>query len=345
MKFGIQLGPMFPPGLTQSQILNGISRQATTAQASGFEGVVYSHHFLAGPDSRYLQPVPMLGFVSAQCPGMWVRTMMLMAFVHPVDVAEQTATLDVLSGGRALVTAVQGYRAEEWTSFGIDRKSRGDRTREAVQAVRILWSGERVSFQGRFYNFDDVTMCLPPIQKPGPHLSIAADTLRTVPHAAELGDSWSVSPRHGKQFLRAGMKVFRETCAQRKLGTKGLSMMRELCVGETRDEADRTMAAVFEESYKRIFEWRYPGRRFEMTYAQFKEERAIVGDPADVAEEILAYYREFDLDEFLWFRHYHPSMDFERSLLTLKLFGAEVIPRLRVALAGKASTGYGRANR
>ena len=53
MRFGIQIGPTSSPGVSQGQIVDHIARQAIAAKESGFEGLMYSHHFLAGPESRY----------------------------------------------------------------------------------------------------------------------------------------------------------------------------------------------------------------------------------------------------------------------------------------------------
>ena len=62
-----------------------------------------------------------------------------------------------MTAARLIVTAAQGYRAVEFAAFGIDMKTRGERLREVIEAMRLLWSGERVSFRGRFYAFENVT--------------------------------------------------------------------------------------------------------------------------------------------------------------------------------------------
>jgi alkanesulfonate monooxygenase SsuD/methylene tetrahydromethanopterin reductase-like flavin-dependent oxidoreductase (luciferase family) len=85
-----------------------------------------------------------------------------------VQVAEATALLDVMSGGRFLFGVGQGYRKAEFESLGISRPERSERLAEAVQAIRTLWTGQTVSFEGRFYRFEDVSIRPTPIQQPGP---------------------------------------------------------------------------------------------------------------------------------------------------------------------------------
>jgi len=329
MKFGIQVGPIFPPGISQAEVLDFAQRQALTAKESGFDGLMHGQHFLTGPKTQYLQPVPALAHLAGLCPGMYVRPVLLLPLLSPVEVAEQTATLDVVSGGRLIVTAAQGYRAVEFAAFGIDMKTRGERMREVIEAMRVLWSGEHVSFRGRFYQFEDVTLGIRPLQRPRPPIGVAADLVRTAVQAAESGDGWDVSPRHSKTFLREAVTAFREAVARKGLPPKRINLIRELCVGETTREAETALEAAFEMTYRTMHEWAQPGERYDRSFEELIRERAVVGDPKRVIEELTAYQEEFGFEPFIWFRHYHPGMDFDRALLTLRLFGAEVIPALR----------------
>jgi alkanesulfonate monooxygenase SsuD/methylene tetrahydromethanopterin reductase-like flavin-dependent oxidoreductase (luciferase family) len=329
MKFGIQVGPIFPPGLPVTRIVEFARRQALTARDSGFDGLMHGQHFLTGPETQYLQAVPALAHMAGLCPGMYVRPVLLLPLLHPIEAAEQAATLDVVSGGRLILTAAQGYRTVEFGAFGIDMATRGERLREMIEAIRLLWSGEGVSFHGQFYRFDNVTLGIRPLQQPRPPIGVAADLVRTAVKAAAIGDSWDVSPRHSRSFLRQAVPAFRDAVARQGLPPKPINLIRELCVGETTREAEAALKAAFESTYHTMHQWAQPGERYDRSFEELARERAVVGDPKRVIDELTAYQEEFGFQPIIWFRHYHPGMDLDRALLTLRLFGAEVIPVLR----------------
>jgi alkanesulfonate monooxygenase SsuD/methylene tetrahydromethanopterin reductase-like flavin-dependent oxidoreductase (luciferase family) len=87
---------------------------------------------------------------------------------HPGELAAETASLDVLSGGRLIVGAGLGSFPDEWTGFGgdPDPRTRADKLDEGLAAVTALWSGERTSFAGEHLTVRDVRMPLTPVQRP-----------------------------------------------------------------------------------------------------------------------------------------------------------------------------------
>jgi alkanesulfonate monooxygenase SsuD/methylene tetrahydromethanopterin reductase-like flavin-dependent oxidoreductase (luciferase family) len=108
---------------------------------------------------------------------------------NPVLLALQWASLDVLSGGRAWLAACMGYpasqhpmAAKELEVMGVTSKERPGRMEEMIQALRLLWSEEHASFQGKYYSFDDVNLLPKPLQRPCP-IYIAG-----TPRAAQIGE-------------------------------------------------------------------------------------------------------------------------------------------------------------
>jgi alkanesulfonate monooxygenase SsuD/methylene tetrahydromethanopterin reductase-like flavin-dependent oxidoreductase (luciferase family) len=92
---------------------------------------------------------------------------------HPIRVAEEVALVDVLSGGRVDVGIGRGYQSVEFDAFGIPLREARDRTDEAIDVLRALWSKERVDHHGHFWHFDDVRLQPKPVQQPGPPLYYA----------------------------------------------------------------------------------------------------------------------------------------------------------------------------
>ncbi len=124
---------------------------------------------------------------------------LLLPLYHPVVVAKQIADLDAWSGGRVSVgVGVGGEFTEEFDAVGVPVAERGVRTDEAMQVLRSLWSGERVTHHGRFFTLDDVQLL--PVVPPGadpaarragaPPLIVAGRKERAMRRAARLGDGW-----------------------------------------------------------------------------------------------------------------------------------------------------------
>ena len=114
-------------------------------------------------------------------------------------VAKQIADLDAWSGGRVSVgVGVGGEFTEEFDAVGIPVSERGARTDEAMQVLRSLWSGERVTHHGRFFTLDGVRLLpvVPPGADPAPRradpppLIVAGRKEPAMRRAARLGDGW-----------------------------------------------------------------------------------------------------------------------------------------------------------
>lgn len=126
-------------------------------------------------------------------------SVLLLPLYHPVVLAKQLADLDSRSGGRISVgVGVGGEFNAEFASVGVPVSERGARTDEAMEVLRTLWSGVKVSHHGKFFSFDDVRLnpVLPPgkdahqMQPGGPPVLVAGRKEAAMRRAAWLGDGW-----------------------------------------------------------------------------------------------------------------------------------------------------------
>jgi len=180
-----------------------VSRRAQVAYKNNFEALFVAQHYATGPDTAILQSLPLLAYLAGQVPGMYLGTSIFLLPLHPpLMVAEYTATLDNLCGGKFLFGVGQGYREIEFMSFGVEKRHRRNRLVEALQVIRKLWSEDEVTFHGRFFQLDGVTIAPKPLQQPGPPILVGADTVTTVAKVPEVADHWIASRRHSKAFLR-----------------------------------------------------------------------------------------------------------------------------------------------
>ena len=319
MRFGVMLIGPYEGEMDPAQMYQQSLRQARTAVANNFDG----------PSTAMMQPLVLLANLAAEAKGLYLGTaLFLLPLHHPVAVAEQTATMDIISGGKFLFGVGQGYRDQEFQSFGIRKQDRRRRMVEGIEVIRKLWSEDDVYFDGEFVKLEGVTIAPKPVQQPGPPIFVGADILQTVARVPEVGDHWIASRRHTKSFLREAVPVYKKALGEQGKDFKGLFMFRDLCVAESTAEAEKRIKAAYERMYQVYHQWGQPGERYDVDFEELKHERLIVGSPGEVAEQILDYHREFGV-EFMNFMAYWPGMDPQVSLETIKIFGEKVIPELK----------------
>jgi probable F420-dependent oxidoreductase len=119
--------------------------------------------------------------------GTWVYNL---ALRHPFVAARQFQTLDIATGGRAMIGIGAGWLAEEWAATGVDFASRGRRLDEAIEVCRLLWTEAVVEYHGEFFDFDAVAFEPKPVQKPHPPVLIGGESEHALRRAARAGDGW-----------------------------------------------------------------------------------------------------------------------------------------------------------
>jgi probable F420-dependent oxidoreductase len=118
-------------------------------------------------------------------------SVVLLPLRPPALVAKAAATLDILSGGRLVLgVGVGGEYPPEFEAVGIPITERGARADEALRILKLLWTGEPVSFEGRFYRLPGVRLDPPPAQAGGPPVWVGGRSRAARRRAARLGDGW-----------------------------------------------------------------------------------------------------------------------------------------------------------
>lgn len=109
---------------------------------------------------------------------------------HPLYLAKQLATLDLLSNGRLMVGIGSGWMKEEFDSLKIPFNLRGARTDESIQALRTLWRETVASFHGKHFSFNEVKSYPKPFQKNGIPIHIGGHSLAAARRAGRYGDGF-----------------------------------------------------------------------------------------------------------------------------------------------------------
>ena len=145
-----------------------LAEQARLADRLGFSTIAAGMHYGTYP-LRMLQQIPFLARIMAEAPNVRLLPGIVLLSLHkPLDIAEQLATLDVMSGGRLIFGAGLGYREVEFQGFGTTQSERVERFEENLEAVVRLWCEERVSMTGSHFVLDEATISLKPAQQPRP---------------------------------------------------------------------------------------------------------------------------------------------------------------------------------
>lgn len=194
MEIGVILGDV-RTSVSPREHLDQLLRQVEAAQRNGLTYVTIGHHYLYG-DLRWLQPIPVLARLAAELDEhVTLATTIIQApLYHPVALAEELATLDIMSRGRLVAGVGAGYRSDEFTALGVDFAERFAMLDESVALMKRLWTEDHVTHAGRFWSLDDARPHIRPWQDPHPPLWVGAMGPVGVRRSARLGDGWPVTP-------------------------------------------------------------------------------------------------------------------------------------------------------
>jgi alkanesulfonate monooxygenase SsuD/methylene tetrahydromethanopterin reductase-like flavin-dependent oxidoreductase (luciferase family) len=338
MKFGIIAGPVYPP---HQEMHTAVAAEvglklSVVGQQNGFDGISLPHHYLAGPLAQEVAPLVYGGYLAAMCPGMYLATtVFLLPLEHPVAIAEQTATLDSITGGRFIFGVGQGYRQVEFDSMGIPRREKAPRIVEACHLLKQLWTGKEIVFEGNFFRVPRGTSSVAPLRPGGPPIMVGADALVSISRIPEYADYWVPSARQSKTFIREMLPHYKKSLERVGRKFEGIPMTRDVSVAENRDKAIELAKECYQRQYDIQKKWKQPGENYDVSFEELIEERLIAGSPDEVVDEMLRDHEEFGSD-FVWCRMYWPGADLQKSLDMIKLMGDKVIPKVQ-ARTGTAS--------
>src|SRR3984957_10691884 len=213
MKLGLYMATQWRQGADLGPELANLIEQTRAAKASGLASLMVGQHFVSSP-LQIFQAMPLLARLAVEAEGMMLGPgLLLLPLLNPVIVAEETATLDWLCGGNALLGLGVGYRQEEFDSIGIPFKERVPRFVEGVEVIRKLWRDDTVEHHGRFHRLSGVQASLKPKRPGGPPIWMAGDSEPPVKRAARLADTWFPSPMVSQDSVGKLNALFRETRA------------------------------------------------------------------------------------------------------------------------------------
>lgn len=225
MQYGVLL-PQFGPLARGTDVTERIRTVATTAERLGYNVVWTAEHIIfpqtiATPypyGDRFPYPVTdpildivaTLSFVAALTTRIGLgSSVLVLPYRNPIVLAKELATLDVLSNGRLLLGVAGGWLQEEFDMIGVPFRERGRRMDEYLAVLRALWTQERVTFRGHWFELHDAAFFPKPVQQPHPPIWIGGSSRAALRRVARCGDGWIAAPRPTLDALAADIAAIR----------------------------------------------------------------------------------------------------------------------------------------
>ncbi len=149
-----------------TSVYSEIFEQVVWADQHGFDNVWLSEHHLV--DDGYAPSVlPIAAAIAAQTRKIRIGTaVMLLPFHNPIRVAEDAATVDVISAGRFELGVGVGYRVGQFESFAVPKAERGKRTSESLEIIRRLLDGETLTYKSKYFEINKAKIAPRSVQQP-----------------------------------------------------------------------------------------------------------------------------------------------------------------------------------
>ena len=335
MKFCLQLNPQVSIEKPGASLMPTLIEQVRLADAVGFDAFSMGDHYNI-PGLQRLNQVPALARLCAEAKRCAVGTaVLLLGLRHPVAVASELASIDVLNGGKSFFAFGLGYRDDELNAFSLTKAQRFHRFIEGVEVIKRLWTEDSVSFEGRAFRLKDVTVDPKPLQKPRPPIWIAANSDSAVERAAKIGDGWMIGPHSAIEELerQVGLciKVWHEVG---KPGAPALPIIRETFVARTRREAVEKARPCLEQLYRALYiKWKQNEAmtnpdELRWGFDDLARNRFILGSPQECIEQIKEYETRLGISYMLPRFDWTPGLAQDEILASMRLFGEEVIQKL-----------------
>ena len=297
MRIGFHLTPFWSPTDREpARTLDEAIQVIAAASRMGFDWVSIGQHWLSNP-TIWPQPIPFLARLAPETGSMQLKTsVLLLPLLNAVELAENLATLDHLCHGRLVVGVAVGYREAELRVAGLTRKDRGPKLEETIEVLKLLWSGERVTFHGRYIDIEDGQMGFTPFQKPHPPLEMGAQSERATRRAARLVDGVFFGPQVAWSDIGGLADIYREERGDTG-GNVGAS--RCLMLGESKEDAARRARLYLQKTFNMYQSWQMQESgmvRLQLDSGISLDDWTIHGSASDCVEVIERARESYGLD-------------------------------------------------
>jgi alkanesulfonate monooxygenase SsuD/methylene tetrahydromethanopterin reductase-like flavin-dependent oxidoreductase (luciferase family) len=335
IQFGLMMRGQFPQGEDMGVRFEEMVEQARLIDRLGFASLTKGMHYASHPLQSFNQLV-FHSRMAAEAPNLRLNFGIILLSLHkPLDIAEQLATLDVMTKGKVIFGAALGYREVELAAFGVQRKEIVRRFTENIEAIKRLWTEEKVSMKGSFFELIDADCSVKPVQKPYPPIWIGANADPAIERAAQIGDCWYVNPHNRMDTIHHQIEVYKRALdAAGKPFPAEFPGRRECFVAGSREEAIRLCKPYLAKKYEVYHAWGQDKVMPEgdndlgLDFDELIKDRFFLGGPDEVAEQIIAYTKATGINHHILSCQW-PGMPQSLALDTLNRLAEDVFPKVR----------------
>lgn len=344
-KFGIgclldtNFGPYNQPEPDRDTIkrcIDQLIEEGIVAEQAGFDGLFVPECHMH-TETMFPNPLLLLAALATRTQRIRLGTYALIPGYgwNPMHLAESTALIDQISGGRLILGVAMGLIEESFQMFGVNSKNRISLFTEAIEVLKLAWtSHEPFSFQGKRYQFDNIFLTPKPYQQdPHPMIWGGGQVDEAIRRVGSFATGWCSDPFPLQiETWNRQTDLFRQAAMAHGVENPKIILMREGFVAETREEAEQLCRKAF------LAEWLYYydvgilthhdptiQSREEVTIDKLRESM-VIGSPEDCIEAIERFRDEYRADYLVMrFRcAYGPSK--EATIRCIQIFGEAVLP-------------------
>ena len=283
-----------------------IVETACKAEELGFDALFVNDHVIVDDSPRnspwrnVYDPLMVLAYVAARTSRVRLGTsVLIMPYRNPIVTAKMLATLDQMSGGRAIAGVGAGWNEAEYDALGVPYRERGARTTEYLRLWQACWEPGPTTFHGRFFSFDNMHVNPKPVQQPHVPLWIGGSSHASLRRAARFAQVWQPTPTALGDLI-SNQAYLRDACAEIERG-----------------DVPRTRMS-FRVNFSHITG--SSGSGVDRPTGQ--------GSPEQVASDLKRYRQEAGLEEFQI--NFNGCRSLQELLDSMDVLVQEVIPRVDV---------------
>jgi alkanesulfonate monooxygenase SsuD/methylene tetrahydromethanopterin reductase-like flavin-dependent oxidoreductase (luciferase family) len=345
MRFGFFDQLPCASGFTEAQRYRDILAQIELGDALGFDTVWLGELHFGRSVSILADPLMVLAAAAQRTKRIRLGTAVtLLPLHHPVKIAEEAATLDILSDGRLELGVGRGGFPAYYAGFDVPQEESRERFEEALDYILAAWKSEPFSFAGKYFRADDLSVVPRPVQQPHPPVRVAANSPETFPFAGRRGLPIFAAPLiNPPERLHAGLQAYRETLPAGAKGDTALAFAVHVAPSraQAREECEPGLLRFLREAGERLrplrdadiktFEaFRQVVARIErVTFADLDREMGVFGDPDYCIDRLRALKRDYGMDEFICYFNQGGIMDHALVRQSMTRFAKEVMPHCR----------------
>jgi alkanesulfonate monooxygenase SsuD/methylene tetrahydromethanopterin reductase-like flavin-dependent oxidoreductase (luciferase family) len=349
MQFGLFYEAPDDPRYTHAERYAEMLDLVAYGEALGFDVAWMAEIHFGGAFSLVSVPLMVVPVIAQRTRRIRIGTAVtLLPLHHPLSLAEQAATADLLSGGRLEFGVGRGSIPTHFHGFGVPLEENRARFDESLEIIRLAWTKEHFSYEGRFYKVENVSVVPKPVQQPHPPVRVGVHTAESFAHLGDRGvPIYSGTTTTPMPQLREGMALYRSHLrdAGHPWESDQAALMLPVHVASTAAAAREVMRPGVEKFYRNMLTIlsylpeSYTGHQERLSnlrktladfpFERFCQQQGVFGDPQECVDRLQAVRDEFGLCQIICWFDQGCMLSVADVKHSMARFADEVMPKVR----------------